>query len=127
MVLYLSSGSINASAEVTVIETGEVQPWEIHMSWEGLCSTGYAQIYDDFEDFEVCIDPEDFPGDEDELFIVVRENRRRLVPQLRGDGTRLCEAVPRRLPEQRRPCRSQRPNLHDAQLVRRGAGRGRAP
>ena len=72
VVLYLSSGSINASAEVTVIETGEVQPWEIHMSWDGLCTTGYAQIYDDFQDFEACIDPEDFPGDEDELFIVVR-------------------------------------------------------
>ena len=73
VILYLSSGSITARAEVTVIETGEVQPWEIHASWEGLCSTGYAQIYDDFDDFEVCIDPEDWPGDEDEPFIVVRE------------------------------------------------------
>ena len=72
VVLYLSSGSINASAEVTVIETGEVQPWEIHMSWDGLCTTGHAQIYGDFEDFDACIDPEDWPGDEDELFLVVR-------------------------------------------------------
>ena len=26
-----------------------------------------------YDDFEVCIDPEDWPGDEDEPFIVVRE------------------------------------------------------
>ena len=72
VVLYLSSGSINASAEVTVIETGEVQPWEIQVSWDGLCTTGYMQIYDDFQDLEGCLDPENWPGDEDELFVVVR-------------------------------------------------------
>ena len=72
VVLYLSSGSISATAEVTVIETGEVQPWEIEMSWDGLCATGYALIYDDYEDFESCVEPEDWPGDDDELFIVVR-------------------------------------------------------
>lgn len=73
VILYLSSGSIDAWAEVTVIETGEVQPWEIHMSWDGLCTSGYLLIYDDFTDLEGCIEPEDWPGDEDEVFIVVRE------------------------------------------------------
>ncbi len=73
VVLYFSSGSIDAQAEVTVVETGEVQPWEIYLSWDGLCTTGYVRIYDDFEDFEGCIEPENWPGDEDEMFIVVRE------------------------------------------------------
>ncbi len=72
VVLFLSSGSINATAEVTVIETGEVQPWEIQVSWNGLCTTGYTQIYDDRDDFDGCIEPEDWPGD-DEPFLVVRE------------------------------------------------------
>ena len=49
------------------------QPWEIEMSWDGLCTTGYALIYDDYEDFEACVEPEDWPGDDDELFIVVRQ------------------------------------------------------
>ena len=73
VVLYFSSGSIAANAQVTVIETGEIQPWEIQMSWEGLCTTGYTLIYDDYQDFDACIEPEDWPGDEDELFVVVRD------------------------------------------------------
>ncbi len=73
VVVYLSSGSIHAAAEVTAVAAGEVQPWEIQLSWDGLCTTGHMRIYEEFDEFEECIDSEDWPGDDDEVFIVVRE------------------------------------------------------